>query len=46
MSNTVVGTLYQQVIDEVITSSRVDFEEGGVDESVLEELRQVSQSLP
>lgn len=41
MSNTTVGQVYQQVMKDVIESSRVDFEEGGVDESVLEELRQV-----
>ena len=33
--------VYQQIIADVIESSRVDFEEGGVDEHVLEELRQV-----
>lgn len=42
MSNQAVGGLYQAIIDEVINSSRVDFEESGVEESVLEELRQVS----
>lgn len=41
MSNAVVGTVYDQIIKEVIESSRVDFEEGGVDESVLDELREV-----
>lgn len=41
MSNTNVGIVYQQVIKDVIESSRVDFEEGGVDESVLEALSQV-----
>ncbi|KAK3181305.1 transcription factor IIA subunit alpha [Lecanicillium sp. MT-2017a] len=40
MSNQVVGSVYQTIIDEVINSSRVDFEESGVEESVLEELRQ------
>ncbi|RKF75512.1 Transcription initiation factor IIA large subunit [Golovinomyces cichoracearum] len=39
MSNTQVGSVYQQIIADVIESSRVDFEEGGVDESVLEALR-------
>lgn len=42
MSNTAVGNVYQAIIDEVINSSRVDFEENGVEEAVLEELRQVS----
>ena len=41
MSNTQVGNVYQQIIADVVESSRVDFEEGGVDEHVLEELRQV-----
>ncbi|OAQ66954.1 transcription factor IIA, alpha/beta subunit [Pochonia chlamydosporia 170] len=40
MSNQAVGTVYQTIIDEVVNSSRVDFEESGVEESVLEELRQ------
>ncbi|PNY26435.1 Transcription initiation factor IIA large subunit [Tolypocladium capitatum] len=40
MSNQAVGDVYQSIIEEVINSSRVDFEEGGVEESVLEELRQ------
>ncbi|KAL2756732.1 hypothetical protein ACRALDRAFT_1062416 [Sodiomyces alcalophilus JCM 7366] len=39
MSNHIVGSVYQQVIEDVINASRVDFEEGGVDESVLEELK-------
>lgn len=45
MSNINVGAIYQQVMKDVIESSRVDFEEGGVDESVLEELRAVSSTL-
>jgi len=39
MSNNQVGTIYQQIIQDVIDSSRVDFEEGGIDEGVLEELK-------
>lgn len=45
MSNATVGNVYHQVIRDVIESSRVDFEEGGVDESVLEELSRVSSFL-
>lgn len=45
MSNNQVGTVYQQIIQDVVESSRVDFEEGGVDEHVLEELKQVSPHL-
>jgi len=41
MSNTQVGNIYSQIISDVIDSSRVDFEEGGVDDHVLEELRLV-----
>ncbi|KAG9235967.1 putative transcription initiation factor IIA large subunit [Amylocarpus encephaloides] len=41
MSNAQVGNVYQQIIADVIESSRVDFEEGGVDASALDELRQV-----
>ena len=29
MSNQQVGTVYQQIISDVVESSRVDFEEGG-----------------
>lgn len=43
MSNSAVGNVYQTIIEEVINSSRVDFEESGVEEAVLEELRLVSQ---
>lgn len=49
MSNSNVGNVYQQIIRDVVESSRVDFEEGGVDESVLEELskvRSLTSSLP
>lgn len=45
MSNNSVGTVYQQIIRDVVESSRVDFEEGGVDEGVLDELSRVS-TLP
>lgn len=40
MSNTVVGGVYQSIIEEVINTSRVDFEENGVEESVLDDLCQ------
>ncbi|EPE10185.1 transcription factor tfiia complex subunit [Ophiostoma piceae UAMH 11346] len=39
MSNHIVGTVYEQIIEDVISSSRVDFEENGVDEAVLDDLR-------
>ncbi|KAL1903574.1 transcription factor IIA subunit alpha [Sporothrix stenoceras] len=39
MSNNVVGSVYEQIIEDVLSTSRVDFEENGVDEGVLEELR-------
>jgi hypothetical protein len=44
MSNQAVGSVYKAIIDEVVNSSRVDFEESGVEESVLEELRQVRKA--
>ncbi|KAI0126441.1 transcription factor IIA [Xylariales sp. AK1849] len=40
MSNSQVGLIYQQIISDVIETSRVDLEENGVDESILEELKQ------
>jgi len=46
MSNTQVGNVYQQIIQDVVESSRVDFEEGGVEDQVLEELKRVSHPLP
>lgn len=42
MSNQNVGAIYAQIITDVIDSSRVDFEEMGVEESVLEDLKKVS----
>jgi hypothetical protein len=45
MSNQAVGSVYQTIIEEVINSSRVDFEESGVEEAVLEELRLVSTAV-
>lgn len=39
MSNNTVGTVYEHIINEVINAVRVDFEENGVDDSVLEELK-------
>ncbi|KAK7713392.1 transcription factor IIA subunit alpha [Diaporthe eres] len=39
MSNASVGNIYNQIINEVIEASRVDFEDQGVGEEVLEELR-------
>lgn len=42
MSNAAVGTVYEHIINEVINSVRVDFEENGVDDSVLEELKKVN----
>lgn len=46
MSNQAVGSVYQSIIEEVINSSRVDFEESGVDDSVLEDLRKVGCVAP
>lgn len=46
MSNASVGNIYHQIINEVIEASRVDFEDQGVGEEVLEELRKVCPFLP
>ncbi|KAL2015709.1 hypothetical protein VTK56DRAFT_5010 [Thermocarpiscus australiensis] len=39
MSNTAVGPVYDAIIQEVINAVRVDFEENGVDDGVLEDLK-------
>ncbi|RPB01114.1 transcription factor IIA, alpha/beta subunit [Choiromyces venosus 120613-1] len=44
MSNTLVGEIYQRIIEEVIETSIIDFEEAGVNASTLQELKQVWQS--
>ncbi|KAL2271085.1 hypothetical protein VTJ83DRAFT_456 [Remersonia thermophila] len=44
MSNSAVGPIYDSIISEVINSVRVDFEETGVDESALEDLKKLWQS--
>ncbi|CAH2355175.1 transcription initiation factor IIA large subunit [[Candida] railenensis] len=41
MSNFEATRLYEQVIEEVITDSRQDFEDSGIDESTLQELRKI-----
>lgn len=46
MSNASVGNIYHQIINEVIEASRVDFEDQGVGEEVLEELRKVCSFFP
>lgn len=40
MSNSVVGGVYQQIMEKVIQASQNDFEESGVDQSTLEEMKQ------
>lgn len=37
--------MYQQIIDKVIQASQNDFEEFGVDQTTLEEMKQVRDSL-
>jgi transcription initiation factor TFIIA large subunit len=44
MSNQAVGSVYEGIIEDVIKKSKEDFEEGGVDETVLEALREVSRT--
>lgn len=41
MSNYEAGKLYEAVIEEVISDSRQDFEDSGIDESTLQELRRL-----
>ncbi|KAI5845021.1 transcription factor IIA, alpha/beta subunit [Morchella snyderi] len=43
MSNQLVGEVYQRIIQDVIDTSVIDFEEAGVNASTLEELKQVWQ---
>ncbi|KAI9765195.1 MAG: transcription factor IIA subunit alpha, partial [Candelina submexicana] len=43
MTNASVGTIYTRVMQEVIESSQVDFEESGVDQQTLEELKETWQ---
>ena len=45
MSNTLVGPVYDTIITEVINAVRVDFEENGVDDGALEDLKKVSRSF-
>jgi hypothetical protein len=45
MSNAHVGAVYDHIIQEVINAVRVDFEENGVDDGILEELKKVRTSL-
>lgn len=44
MSNATVGNVYDHIIQEVINAVRVDFEENGVDDGILEELKKVRLS--
>lgn len=41
MSNAEASKLYENIIEEVINESRQDFEDGGIDESTLQELRKI-----
>ncbi|KAF2839458.1 transcription factor IIA, alpha/beta subunit [Patellaria atrata CBS 101060] len=44
MSNAIVGTVYAQIMEKVISASQNDFEEGGVDQQTLTELREMWQT--
>lgn len=44
MSNTTVGSVYQKIIQDVGETSRVDFEESGVEEGVLEDMMKIWQA--
>lgn len=41
MSNAAVGNVYDAIISEVINAVRVDFEENGVDDGALDDLKKV-----
>jgi hypothetical protein len=41
MSNAAVGLVYETIIADVISAVRVDFEENGVDDGALEDLKKV-----
>jgi len=41
MSNTVVGGVYAQIIDKIIAEAKNDFEEAGLDQETLQELKHV-----
>ncbi|EJT78872.1 hypothetical protein GGTG_03966 [Gaeumannomyces tritici R3-111a-1] len=43
MSNNNVGAVYEKIIENVLESSTVDFEESGIDLAVMQELKQVWQ---
>ncbi len=45
MSNSQVGNIYQQIINDVLEASRGDFEEVGLDDSVMDELKTVSEDF-
>ncbi|KAF2030536.1 TFIIA-domain-containing protein [Setomelanomma holmii] len=45
MSNQIVGTVYEQIIAKVVQASQNDFEEFGVDQSTLDEMKQVCDCL-
>jgi hypothetical protein len=46
MSNPAVGAVYEAIIEDVIKKSKEDFEESGVEDGVLEALREVSYTNP
>ncbi|KAK9358244.1 transcription factor IIA, alpha/beta subunit-domain-containing protein [Lipomyces starkeyi] len=43
MSNNIVGDAYRDIIEDVINSSRIDFEDSGADETTLRELQLIWQ---
>ncbi|OCK76725.1 hypothetical protein K432DRAFT_396198 [Lepidopterella palustris CBS 459.81] len=45
MSNQIVGQIYQQVIEKVIQASQNDFEEFGVDQTTLAEMKEVRGNI-
>ncbi|KAF9635752.1 putative transcription factor tfiia complex subunit protein [Lasiodiplodia theobromae] len=43
MSNSVTGTTFSQIIDRVVQASQNDFEESGVDQQTLQEMKEIWQ---
>ncbi|KAK8431119.1 hypothetical protein IWX49DRAFT_578070 [Phyllosticta citricarpa] len=41
MSNTITGSIFGQIIERVVLASQNDFEESGVDQQTLQEMKEV-----
>ncbi|KAL1386930.1 transcription factor IIA, alpha/beta subunit-domain-containing protein [Phyllosticta capitalensis] len=45
MSNTITGSIFGQIIDRVVSASQNDFEESGVDQQTLQEMREPADRM-